>query len=68
MAVTTSEVKRKLMYDGSELTDIPGLNISELQDHYSREHPEILNSKIIEGDIIKGVRTYEFKVINGVKG
>lgn len=62
------EIQRKFVYGKNKLVDIQGLSVAEIQDHYTRTYPELLNAKVIEKPIIKGVRTYEFQLANGSKG
>jgi len=65
---TVNEVQREFKYGDNVLKDIEGLTPSEIQDHYSRQYPELLNAKLLGGDIVDGKRVFEFKISNGSKG
>lgn len=69
MALTTSTVERRFVYNGTVLADPgSGQSVEHVKDIYSSQYPE-LNTATVEGPTEKnGVMEYEFKRKVGTKG
>jgi PRTRC genetic system protein C len=66
---TITEIKRKVMFQGKQLTDIKELEIEQLKAHYSALYPELINAQISNLGIDQdGQMLYEFQLKVGTNG
>lgn len=66
---TITEIRRKVMFQGKQLTDIKELEIEQLKAHYSALYPELINAQISNLGIDQdGQMLYEFQLKVGTNG
>ena len=68
MSIEVQTIRRRYLYNGMTLPDIPGHEPKEVRDVYSAQFPELLSADIEVGEISDGVQEITFKRAVGVKG
>jgi len=68
MAIEVQAIKRRYLYNGVTLPDIPGLDTTEVRDVYSAQYPELVSAEIAIGEVVNGIQDVTFKRAVGTKG
>lgn len=68
MAIEVQAIKRRYLYNGVTLPDIPGMGPKEVRDVYSAQYPELVSAEIELGEVRDGVQEITFKRAVGTKG
>lgn len=68
MAIEITPLKRRFLYNGITLPDVPGMNEREVRDLYSAQFPELLTAEIENGEIKNGTQEFTFRRAVGTKG
>ena len=68
MAIEVQAIKRRYLYNGVTLPDIPGMAPKEVRDVYSAQYPELVSAEIELGGVVHGIQEVTFKRAVGTKG
>ena len=68
MAIQVQAIRRRYLYNGVTLPDIPGHEPKDVRDIYSAQYPELLSADIEMGEVRDGIQEITFKRAVGTKG
>ena len=68
MALKTAPLKRRFVYMGRVLPDLPGMSIEDVKGHYVTEYPELSTVTVVGPENVGTALQYTFTRAVGSKG
>ncbi len=68
MTLTTTPLKRRFVYQGLVLADLPGLPVDDVKAHYATEYPELATATVVGPENTGTAMQYSFTRAIGSKG